>query len=120
MKIRGVDFVLYRVGDLSQAVEFYRDTLGLPLTVESEDWCEFDVGNVTLALQPGQKAGQRNGARIAFAVDDIDDAYAKLSAKGTSVPQRPQDYGVCRAFEVLDPDGNRLLLHRRADGTFGP
>jgi hypothetical protein len=31
----------------------------------------------------------------------------------------PTDYSVCHAAAILDPDGNTVLLHRRADGTFG-
>jgi hypothetical protein len=31
----------------------------------------------------------------------------------------PQDWGVCQSLEIFDPDGNPILLHHRADGTFG-
>lgn len=122
MKIRGVDFVMYRVSDLSRAVEFYRDTLGLTLAMHSEEsrWAEFDCVNVTLALHGGEHLDRGSAARVALAVDDIEHAYAELAAKGVRIPNTPQDFGVCRAFEILDPDGNALLLHRRADGTFGP
>jgi hypothetical protein len=29
------------------------------------------------------------------------------------------DYEVCHAAAILDPDGTTVLLHRRADGTYG-
>jgi predicted enzyme related to lactoylglutathione lyase len=122
MKIRGTDFVRYHVSDLATAVAFYRDVLGLPLEICSEEyhWAGFDCGNVTLALPAGESVVESGtGARIALAVDDIDLACAELGAKGARILQSPQDHGVCRALEVLDPDGNVILLHRRADGTFG-
>jgi hypothetical protein len=31
----------------------------------------------------------------------------------------PRDFSVCWAMEILDPDGNMIILHQRADGTFG-
>lgn len=139
MKIRGVDFVMYRVSDLARAVEFYRDALGLQLEMHSPEyqWAEFDCGNVTLSLHGSQldtaagagdpgpasskaaPAPATHGARITLAVDDIDAAFAEMGARGVRVSQPLQDFGVCRAFEILDPDGNPLLLHRRRDGTFG-
>jgi predicted enzyme related to lactoylglutathione lyase len=122
MKIRGVDFVLLRVSDLSRAVQFYRDVLGLKLETHSVEyqWAELDCGNVTLSLRGGETPVAGAGARVTLAVDDIDRAHAELTARGAPVPGPIQDFGVCRAFEVLDPDGNALLLHRRADGSFGP
>jgi len=123
MKVRGVDFILHPVQDIAAGVRFYRDVLGLPLEVwsEADRWAEFDCGNVTLVLQGGE-ASAPSGARpkLALAVDDIDQAHAALRARGATVLHPPQDYGVCRAFEIRDPDGNAILLHRRADGTFGP
>lgn len=122
MKIRGTDFVLYHVSNLGRAVEFYRDVLGLPLEIRSDEyqWAEFNCGNVTLALQASPHLLRTGcGARIALAVEDIDTAYAELTARHVPTAQAPQDHGVCRAFDVKDPDGNLILLHCRADGSFG-
>lgn len=113
---------MYPVRDLARAVAFYRDVLGLPLRVRSDDWqwAEFDCGNVTLGLHGGQEINAPGrGARVALAVADIDASWAELSARGATVCQPLQSYGVCRSFAVRDPDGNVILIHRRADGTFG-
>lgn len=122
MNIRGTDFVMYHVSDLDRAVTFYRDVLGLPLEVESKEynWAEFDCGNVTLALQATlHPVGVGGGCRIALAVEDIKAAYEELVAKQAPVMRSPQDHGVCHAFDVRDPDGNLILIHCRADGSFG-
>lgn len=122
MKIRGTDFVMYQVSNLASAARFYRELLGLPQEVYSEEgqWAEFNCGNVTLALHGGLPLpAVIAGGRIALAVDDIHAAWAELKRKGVRVLGEPTDYSVCWAFEVLDPDGNTVILHRRADGTCG-
>jgi predicted enzyme related to lactoylglutathione lyase len=123
MKIRGTDFVMYQVSNLATAARFYGETLDLRQEIYSEEWqwAEFDCGNVTLALKGGEKLPEViPGGRIALAVDDIHAACAELKRKGARVLGEPIDYSVCRAMEVLDPDGNTVILHQRADGTCGP
>lgn len=122
MKIRGTDFVVYRVSDPAKAARFYREAVGLPQTIYSEEyqWAEFDCGNVTLALHGGTKQPTENdGNRVALAVADVQAAYEELRRKGEQFAGKPVDYSVCRAVEVLDPDGNTVILHHRADGTYG-
>jgi len=122
MKILGTDFVMYQVSNLAKAARFYRETLGLPQEIYNEEWhwAEFNCGNVTLALHetvdPPPKVG---GAGVAFAVDDIHAAYEELKRAGARLAGEVTDYSVCCALELLDPDGNRVILHRRADGTVG-
>ena len=120
MKIRGVDFVMYPVADMARAVAFYRDVLGLRQELDSPEWVEFDCGNVTLALMKSDAGDARRVGRVALAVENIDAAYAELKKRGIAGLKEPTDFGVCRAIEIADPDGNPLILHRRADGTFGP
>jgi len=122
MKIRGTDFVMFQVTDLARAARFYREAIGLRQEIcdEALQWAEFDCGNVTLSLHGGNKLPEANArGRIALAVDDVQAAYAELKTKGVRMPGEPADFGVCQALEVLDPDGNTIILHHRADGTFG-
>jgi len=123
MNIRGTDFVMYPVSDLARAASFYRDVLGLPQEMHSEEWqwAEFNCGNVTLALKGGEKLPDPVfGGRVALAVEDIHAAHEELKRRGVRVVTEPRDYSVCWAMEILDPDGNVVILHKRADGTFGP
>jgi predicted enzyme related to lactoylglutathione lyase len=122
MKIRGTDFVLYQVSNLARAARFYREVLGLPQAVYSEEWqwAEFNCGNVTLSLHGGVKLPKKiAGARMALAVKDVRAAHAQLKRKKVRVLKAPQDYSVCWAMEIADPDGNAVILHQRADGTCG-
>ena len=122
MKFRGTDFVMYQVSDLARAAAFYREILGLPQELYSEQWkwAEFNCGNVTLALNSGVKLPDViAGGRIALAVDDVFAACAELKAQGVRFAIEPTDYTICHAAAILDPDGNTVILHKRADGTFG-
>lgn len=122
MHVRAVDFILLPVSDLDRAARFYRETLGLPQEIFSEEyqWAEFDCGNVTLALHGGQAPAVGAGVRIALAVDDVRRTCARLHAHGVKIAEGPVNYSVCRSARILDPDGNSLLLHHRADDTAGP
>ena len=123
MKIRGIDFILYPVSDLARAATFYHDILGLPQEVYSEEWhwAEFNCGNLTLSLKGGEILPESvPGGRIALAVENLQTACEELKRRGVRIEKEPQDFGCCQAMEILDPDGNHVILHHRADGTFGP
>ena len=118
MKIRGTDFVMFQVTDMPKAVRFYGETLGLPQEVDTEDFAEFNCDNVTLSLiRTGEKL--ESVGHIALAVDDVQAAYVELKDKGARLEGEPVDYGCCKAVTVQDPDGNVVIIHRRADGTVG-
>lgn len=125
MKVRAVDFVSYGVSNMDKALAFYRDTLGLKLEMVYEGiWAEFSVGGVTLALvgppwgSPPQP-GYQGGGTVALAVEDVQASLAELKAKGVAVLDGPHDSPVCHMALIADPDGNRLWLHQRKDGTCG-
>lgn len=123
MKIRGTDFVMFPVSNLSRAAAFYRDILGLQQEVYSEEyqWAEFNCVNVTLSLKGGYSSDEiAGGARLALAVENIEVVYAELLAKGVRLSGPPTDHGVCQHLEIRDPDNHIVILHHRTDGTFGP
>ena len=121
MKIKGIDFAMYNVSDLKKGIEFYQKTLGLELTASGEGWTEFMVGNLALVLGSWgfdpEKGGGSNG--VAFAVDDVPAAIADLRKKGVKVDGDPWKTPVCDGATFFDPDGNKLSLHHRKDGTWG-
>ena len=57
---------------------------------------------------------------LALGVPDVAEAKVNLEAAGVQVNEM-WDSGVCHGAGFSDPDGNRILLHRRyapyADGT---
>jgi catechol 2,3-dioxygenase-like lactoylglutathione lyase family enzyme len=122
MKIRAIDFICLPVSDLRTAARFYQETLGLAPGVYSEEhgWAEFDCGNVALALKAGASQEEiAAGPRIAFGVGDIAATLHELVGAGIRPYGMPVDHGCCRHLDLTDPDGHRILLHQRADGTAG-
>ena len=126
MQVRGIDFVGIPVSDMDAAKAFYGETLGLPAgAVFSEDWVEFDAGNVTLALikSDAEAIAQRVAvtpfAQIGFAlaVPDVGQALEELKAKGVPIAMDRNEYPPCIIALVQDPSGNHVWLHQRKDGT---
>jgi predicted enzyme related to lactoylglutathione lyase len=123
MNVRAVDFVMFPVSNLARAASFYHETLGLPQGIYSEEyqWAEFDCGNVTLGLKGNATVPARSpdSPRLALAVEDVSATCEDLKAHGIGIADGPNDWGVCWCAEIHDPDGNAILLHHRADGTWG-
>ena len=121
MKIKGIDYVMYKVSDLKKSIVFYEKTLGLKLDSSGEGWAEFTVGNLALVLGSwefdAKKAGCGNG--VALAVDDVAAALAELKKKGVKVEGDVWETPVCKGGTILDPDGNKIYLHKRDDESFG-
>ena len=89
-----------------------------------EDWVEYEVGNLTLAVMTPHTHDYEfeslPPATIALRVPDVAAAKAKLEEAGVEVGEM-WDSGKCHGAGVSDPAGNRILLHHRygpyPDGT---
>jgi len=124
--VTGTDFVVIGTADIDRAVEFYGETLGLE---RSKQWGkmpahEFETGNLTIAVMQMDAFGQEfkpSNQPIAFQVDDVQAARARLEAEGVNFVMDDIDSGVCQMAYLTDPDGNVLiLLHRYAPKDVGP
>jgi lactoylglutathione lyase len=112
-----IDYTMVVVSDMTRSVAFYRDLLGIPLKFESPEWTEFLTGATTLALHGGglalDPAGKGNGDKFAgtcsigFNVEDVDQTYEELKAKGAIFvmpPTQREGEGIKLAV-CIDPDG---------------
>lgn len=118
MKVERTDFVNISTPDLARAVEFYGETLGLPRNPRSSDeWPEFETGNLTLLLADVAKTGTTfspSNNAVALRVADVDAAKKELEERGVEFEfEETYDSGVCHMAFFRDPDGNALILHRR-------
>jgi predicted enzyme related to lactoylglutathione lyase len=116
--VTGVDFAFVPVHDFERALEFYGETLGLPLSSRygKMDGVEFETGNLTLAVLRADQFGieftpAKNA--IALRVDDVAAARAELQAKGVEFHGDIIDSGVCHQAFFSDPEGHALILHHR-------
>lgn len=99
--------------DLDRALRFYRDIIGfLPMHVDpAQNFALFDAGGIALKIVGGHQATSAMHAAIEIIVNDLDQAYAELSAKGVVFPMPPrrQPWGG-RLAQLQDLDGNLFYL----------
>jgi catechol 2,3-dioxygenase-like lactoylglutathione lyase family enzyme len=124
--VERVDYVRVPVTDIERARAFYEGVLGLEQNPNSpsDDWVEYEAGNVTLAVMTPHTHEYEftplPPGTIALRVADVAEATAKLEAAGVQVNEM-WDSGLCHGAGFRDPDGNAILLHRRyapyPDGT---
>jgi lactoylglutathione lyase len=122
------------VHDIDRAVEFYRDTLGLPMTKHGSFGAEFLEGDTHVgvhpAVHPQAKALVGRHTGITLFVPDLLHYCGVLHDRGVRFLTEPtqQSWGIMAM--ISDPDGNVLALwedkmpeaeeHRpvdQADGT---
>ena len=120
--VTGVDFVSVPTRDLTGAMDFYADVLGLRRSSvwqppgEDPIGAEFETENLTISLITSDRLGiafQPNKVPIALQVDDVETARAELESRGVSFRADTLDTGVCHMASFEDPDGNALMLHHR-------
>ena len=100
------------VQDMDRALRFYRDTLGLSLTMEQEDWALFGEG-VGLMLSPEplpQDNLNLNAVIISLTVQDVHAAYHELIEKGVPFFVGPTDVGGAIVASFRDTEGNILQM----------
>jgi lactoylglutathione lyase len=114
------------VDDVERAMRFYRDVLGLDVTLDAGGgiYYELDAGDVILALfrrdlmhqmlEMGlAPPSQSDPAALTFAVDDVDATARLLEERGATLVAGPKDYEVAflRVAHLRDPDGNLLEIN---------
>jgi catechol 2,3-dioxygenase-like lactoylglutathione lyase family enzyme len=116
--VERVDYIRVPVRDIEQAKHFYGEILGLRENPNSpgDDWIEYETGNLTLAVMTPHTHDYEFSplppGTLAFRVPDVAAAKATLEKAGVQVNEM-WDSGACRGAGISDPDGNRILLHRR-------
>jgi predicted enzyme related to lactoylglutathione lyase len=117
--IKEVAFVAVAVTDHARARKFYEETLELKpgQTAMEGAWVEYEIGATTIGVgcHPDWKPS-RDGTTIAFEVDDIDATIAKLKERGVTFEMEKMETPVCWMAQIRDPDGNKLVVHKRKGG----
>ena len=117
MKISEIAFTGIPVTDIARARAFYENVLGLKPTMESSGgkWIEYDIGAGTIGIGSYGEMWQPSaqGTAVALEVDDVDAAMTHLQARGVPVVWAAMDTPVCRFGMIADPDGNKILIHKR-------
>lgn len=78
------------VKEMDSAVEFYRDTLGLPFLFQAGNLAFFDCDGVRLLVDIAEgEEFAHPGSVLYFRVDDIQAGYEALKAKGVEFVSEP-------------------------------
>ncbi len=114
--IKEVAFVAIAVSDAERARKFYQETLELKpsSTAMGGAWVEYDLGTATIGVgcHPAWQPS-RDGTTVAFEVEDIDATIAKLKERGVKFDMDKTETPVCWMAQFRDPDGNKLVVHKR-------
>ncbi|MDQ4124083.1 MAG: VOC family protein [Actinomycetota bacterium] len=115
--------------DVERLLAFYRDVLGLEVTLDASVYFELRSGNAILGLFRRDLMGQMIGAELppggsdaavmTFAVDDVDEAARSLREKGAELVSDPKDYEAAflRVAHLRDPDGNLIEINAPLKGV---
>lgn len=115
------------VDNFERCFDFYHDVLELPYRAGTREgpYVEFDTGTCLIALfrrplmsealsttELPYSAHTQDRICLCLTVDDVDQAYDDLSARGAVFDEAPQDREawMIRTAHLRDPDGNLIEI----------
>jgi predicted enzyme related to lactoylglutathione lyase len=117
MKVIEIAFTGTPVTDIKRARAFYEGVLGLKPTMETAGglWVEYDIGNGTFCIGCYGEAWKpsSDGTCVAFEVEDLDAEISRLESRSVKFALAATDTPTCRFAIICDPDGNRIMIHKR-------
>ncbi len=101
--------------DLTKLLPFYRDVLGLPVSLETPAFVILgDQNSAALALgthsEVHGKAKEPQRHIVGLETDGIKAEYARLKGAGVEFLEEPQEGGPVSFATFRDPEGNLLQL----------
>lgn len=116
-KVSDIDQIAITVSDVSQALVFYRDVLGLEFLFSPAPTLAFlRAGSVRIMLSTPQGAGAVGANSVLyFKVNQIENVFTAIVERGAQVEREPQlaaqmpDHALWIGF-VRDLDGNLVGL----------
>lgn len=117
-----VGAVILLVSDMHHSIDFYQNTLELPIKIKSQEWVEFFKDGTTIALHPmkeklQEQAKSKVGVLIGFTVHDMDQTYKKLKAKNVKFIKEPKDEAFGKHAIIADPDGYLISIAKLTSKT---
>jgi predicted enzyme related to lactoylglutathione lyase len=105
---QGLRTVIYHVGDLEKAKEWYSRVLKIKPYFDKPFYAGFNVGGYELGLDPDMEGVARGGSVVAYwGVADARSALKRLLELGATAHSPVQDVGDdIRVATVTDPFGN--------------
>ena len=118
IRLKAVNHLTYNVTDKGRALKFWEDVLGvkrIPSQVDSDHilWLQLPSGTMVHIIENAD-APSMPSHHGAFEVDDIQAARAHFNGLGSETTEiRTRNDGQ-QAFNLEDPDGNRIEICTRS------
>jgi predicted enzyme related to lactoylglutathione lyase len=108
----GVSVIWFPVKDVDRAVGFYRDTLGLQVRDQQDQWAELVADGLTIGLNSHEEDSRAQGGGVLALrpSDGIDAAMKELKSRGVTFAGAVDEHPWGRVATFQDPDGNDLQL----------
>jgi predicted enzyme related to lactoylglutathione lyase len=123
MKVSEFAFVGHPVESLRRARLFYEKVLGLPEPKAidgrlegDQGFLEYEIGPHTLAITTtwtGGKPVDEPSSGLVLEVEDFAEAMRHLEENCVEFEMGPFEGPACSIAVILDPDGNRIGIHKR-------
>ncbi|MGH7156723.1 MAG: VOC family protein [Candidatus Saccharimonadales bacterium] len=118
MDLKSVSGLTFFVKDVNKTAEFYK-ALGFRIDKREKDYLLVRLNWFSMDFVGENKAtdGPKGaGIRINVSVDNVDEFYKGVLAKGLKPSSEPRDYpGGFRNFVIHDPDGYNLVIFKRGN-----
>jgi catechol 2,3-dioxygenase-like lactoylglutathione lyase family enzyme len=108
LRLRKLSYLTLWAVHFDDVKKLYKDTLGIPVAQENENFIMFDTEGSRLAFHRLKKAPpvERPTAELHLEVRDVDEIYTALQSKGVGFKEKPANrpWGT-RMASFRDPEG---------------
>ena len=106
-----VNIILYPTSDIAASKALFTRLLGVEPAQDAPYYVGFEVGGMTIGLDPSGEERGMTGATPFFEVADINASLAEMKAAGADVVEEARTVGPGRTVAMVsDPDGNMIGL----------
>ena len=107
-----VRMVVLSTDNLDESIQFYTETLGLPLKFrDGAHYAALDGGSITLALATPVDHPMPGQVVVGIKTADVDAAAAAIEANGGAIVKGPYNDAHERRAVVYDHKGNGLVFY---------
>ncbi|MEZ5161442.1 MAG: VOC family protein [Marmoricola sp.] len=112
MSDHDVRMIILSTDDLDESIQFYSETLGMPLKFrDGAHFAALDGGSVTLALATAIDHPMPGQVVVGIKTADVDAAAKAIEEAGGGVVKAPYDDAHERRAVVYDHKGNALVFY---------
>ncbi len=112
--LKGVANIWMPVQDIERAVDFYENTLGLPVVKRDGPWAEVDANGVRVGLNGREPGGTETegGPVLTFQSEgNLEETVDELKGRGVVFPAEISEHDWGRLATFQDTEGNDLQLY---------